>query len=95
MKKNRFIKSIIILFIPSLIIISGCTFFNKPATNIHLSKLFSDHMVLQRDHIVSVWGSADPGGIVTVASAGQQKTKAVSKDGNWQIDLQPMSAGGT
>ena len=94
MKKNRIIKSIIILFIPSLIIISGCTFINKPATNIRLSKLFSDHMVLQRDHIVPVWGNADPGGIVTVEIAGQQKTTEVSKDGNWQIDFQPMSAGG-
>ncbi|MEA3478169.1 MAG: sialate O-acetylesterase, partial [Bacteroidota bacterium] len=94
MKKNKFIKSIILLFIPSLIIITACTFLNNPATNIHLSHLFSDHMVLQRDHTVPVWGSADPGGIVTVEITGQQKTTEVSKDGNWQIDLQPMSAGG-
>ena len=94
MKRNRFIKSIIIVFIPSLIIISACTFFNKPASNIRLSKLFSDHMVLQRDHKVPVWGTADPGGMVTVEIAGQQRTTEVSKDGKWQIDLQPMSAGG-
>ena len=53
---------------------------------------FSDHMVLQRDKPVAVWGSADPNELVTVTFAGQiVKTKADAK-GDWRVNLKPMSA---
>ena len=42
--------------------------------DVRLPALFSDHMVLQRDVIVPVWGWAEPGEAVTVSIAGQTKT---------------------
>lgn len=36
------------------------------ATPLTLPKVFSDHMVLQRDRVVPVWGSAAPGEKITV-----------------------------
>ena len=49
-----------------------------------VSKVFGDHMVLQRDIDVPVWGWADPGEEATVEFAGQKKStkacKAVGRD---------------
>jgi sialate O-acetylesterase len=39
-----------------------------------LPAIFSDHMVLQRDAPISVWGWADAGAEITVGFAGQTKT---------------------
>lgn len=51
---------------------------------------FSDHMVLQREMPVPVWGKADPGEKVTVEFAGQKKAGVAGKDGRWRIDLAPL-----
>ncbi len=64
------------------------------AAAITLPKLFTDHMVLQRDAQVPVWGWAVPGELVSVQIDGQtMKTKA-DKQGNWQVKLNPHTAGG-
>jgi sialate O-acetylesterase len=56
------------------------------------AKIFSDHMVLQRDAAVPIWGKADAGAAVVVAFAGQSvKTKA-DKKGHWKLKLEPMKA---
>ena len=53
---------------------------------------FSDHMVLQRDKPVAVWGTAEPNECVAVTFAGQTvKTKADAK-GDWRVNLKPMPA---
>jgi sialate O-acetylesterase len=54
--------------------------------------IFGDHMVLQRDKPVPVWGTAEPGEEVTVAFAEQTKTATADQDGNWKVVLQPMKA---
>jgi len=41
-----------------------------PAAELQLAPVFSDHMVLQRDKPVKVWGWADAGATVTVVFAG-------------------------
>ena len=53
---------------------------------------FSDHMVLQRNMKLPVWGTADPGETVTVEFAGQQKSTQAAADGKWRIDLDPLPA---
>jgi sialate O-acetylesterase len=59
-----------------------------------LPHLFSDHMVLQRDADIRVWGWADPGEEISISLGGH--TKATSADGqrHWKIDLPAMPAGG-
>ena len=60
--------------------------------DVHCPSIFSDHMVLQRDRPVSVWGTADPGETITVAfGAGHARTSA-GPDGAWRVALPAMPA---
>lgn len=54
--------------------------------------IFGDHMILQRDRPVPVWGWASPGEEVTVAFAGQQATAVSRSDGRWEATLSPLDA---
>ncbi len=57
-----------------------------------LSSVFSDHMVLQRDQRVAIWGWGVAGDRVTVKFAGQEASIVVGKDGRWLVRLEPMKA---
>jgi sialate O-acetylesterase len=59
---------------------------------IKLAALFSDHMVLQRDIPVPVWGEATAGEKITVRFAGQAKSTKASAAGKWRVVLEPMAA---
>jgi sialate O-acetylesterase len=62
---------------------------------VKLPAIFGDHMVLQRDLSVPVWGSADPGETVTV-TVGTAKASAVAgKDGQWSVKLANLAASST
>ncbi len=65
---------------------------SKPA--ITLSTLFVDHMVLQRDIPVPVWGETAPNTRVSVSFAGQTVKTKSDKDGKWKATLEPLKAGG-
>lgn len=54
--------------------------------------IFCDHMVVQRDKTVPVWGLADPGEKVTVSFAGQSKSATAGKDGKWMVKLSRLAA---
>ncbi len=64
----------------------------SPAAEPKLAALFSDHMVLQRDRAVPVWGWADPGESVTVEFAGQTKSTVSDANGKWTVTLEAMPA---
>ena len=53
---------------------------------------FSDHMVLQREMKVPIWGTAGPGETVTVEFAGQRRSAQAGPDGKWRVTLEPMPA---
>ncbi|MEI6166361.1 MAG: sialate O-acetylesterase [bacterium] len=57
-----------------------------------LPRLFSDHMVLQRDLAAPVWGWADPGETITVTIEGKTCSAIADKDGRWQVKLAPLNA---
>jgi len=48
---------------------------------------FSDHMVLQREMVVPVWGEAVPGAEVEVGFAGQTKIATANEKGRWLVKL--------
>jgi sialate O-acetylesterase len=54
------------------------------------AKLFTDNMVLQRDSVVPIWGTADAGEEVTVGFAGQTKKTTAGPDGKWMVRLDPL-----
>ena len=59
-----------------------------------LPHLFSDHMVLQRDAELRIWGWADPAeSIEVVLDEASQKTVA-APDGRWSLSLPSHAAGG-
>ena len=62
--------------------------------DVRLPGIFSDHMVLQRDQAVPVWGWAQPGEEITVKMGVAKATTTTGKDGRWMVKLapQPMSA---
>ena len=62
--------------------------------NIKLASPFSDHMVLQRDKPVPVWGWAAPGEKVSVTFIKQNKSVTANQDGKWMLYLDKLSAGG-
>jgi sialate O-acetylesterase len=62
------------------------------AGDLKLAAVFSDHMVLQRDKPVPVWGWADPGEKITVEFGGQIQSAVADADGKWQVKLDPLEA---
>ena len=60
-----------------------------------LNAVFTDHMILQRDMPVPVYGTAEPGEKVTVAFAGKEKSVVADKDGNWSVKLDAMKVSTT
>ncbi len=59
-----------------------------------LPTVLSDHMVVQRDLPVHVWGTAVPGEQVTVTFRGETKSTTATKLGRWSVYLKPATAGG-
>ncbi len=60
------------------------------SADVKLPALFTDHMVLQRDAAVPVWGWAEPGEAVTVSIAGQTTSTKADSNGKWQVKLKPL-----
>jgi sialate O-acetylesterase len=56
--------------------------------------LFGNHMVLQQQRLVPVWGTADANEDVTVKIARQQKTVKADSSGRWMLYLDVLKAGG-
>ena len=63
------------------------------AADVRLPKLFTDNMMLQRDHPVRVWGWADAGEAVTATLAGKTATAKTDGKGLWSLELPAMKAG--
>jgi sialate O-acetylesterase len=59
---------------------------------IRAASVFSDHMVLQRDGKIPIWGSAEVGEEVVVQFAGQRKVARAGSDRKWRVDLDPIPA---
>ena len=57
-----------------------------------VAEVFSSHMVLQREKLVKVWGTADAGERVKVAFGKQTLDTTADADGQWQVMLKPMAA---
>lgn len=54
---------------------------------LRLPAIFSDHMVVQADRPVAVWGWAAPGEKVTVSILGESQTAETAANGRWAVTL--------
>jgi sialate O-acetylesterase len=62
---------------------------------LRVARVFSDHIVLQRERPAPVWGWAAPGEAVAVSFAGQTKRATVDAQGQWRVTLDPLPASAT
>jgi sialate O-acetylesterase len=62
--------------------------------DIQLPALIADHMVLQRDARVVLWGWADPGERVQIEFHGRVSEARTERNGHWSASVGPFSAGG-
>ncbi|MCC9135575.1 sialate O-acetylesterase [Pontibacter silvestris] len=69
---------------------------NSLLANIKLPALLADHMVLQQQADVALWGWADPGETVEVIGSWNNKKVKATADaqGNWQLKVSTSKAGG-
>lgn len=59
-----------------------------------LARLFSDHVVLQRQKTIPVWGWAAPNESVKVSLSNQSQSTKADASGKWIVRFSPMEAGG-
>ncbi|HEY4327726.1 MAG TPA: sialate O-acetylesterase [Mucilaginibacter sp.] len=71
----------------------ACFFFQANA-QLTASKLFADHMVMQRNQEVPVWGWSKKGAKITVNINGQTVSVKADAQGYWKAILKPMPEGG-
>jgi sialate O-acetylesterase len=64
------------------------------SAEVTLPKILANHMVVQRDLPVHVWGMATPGEDVSVSFRGETRTAKASQLGRWSVYLKPGAAGG-
>jgi len=57
-----------------------------------VASLFKDHMVLQRDVLIPVWGKGVSGEEIEVHFANEIKKTTVNSDGKWMVKLSPLKA---
>ena len=61
---------------------------------LRMARLFSDHVVLQRQQTIPVWGWAKPGETVKATLAGQTQQAKADASGKWLVRFAPLEAGG-
>jgi sialate O-acetylesterase len=72
-----------------LMSISGSMF-----AKVTVPKFFSDHMVLQRNAPITIYGWADAGKTIKIRFNNKDIVTKVNASGEWSIDLQAQKAGG-
>ena len=79
----------IFLIFTTIVLFAGTT-----RAEINLPSVIGDHMVLQRDMPVPIWGWSAPGQSVTIQFEAQKVTGQADDTGKWMVHLDPLAAGG-
>lgn len=91
-QRNNQSKDIMLKHIALLFFIS---FTSLSFSQTQLASFFSDHMVLQQQDQVSVWGKDTPKTVVKVTGSwGEEASVETDKNGQWKLKLQTPIAGG-
>ena len=53
--------------------------------------MFQDHMILQREKPVRIWGTCTPGQTITVSIQGQSVSAAADSEGRWNVATAPLA----
>lgn len=87
-KGNRFI-GLALAAVTSLWLVSALS------AEIKLPAVIGDHMVVQQDKPVAIWGWAGKNEQVTVRFDGQEKKAVAGADGAWRVAFDALKAGGS
>jgi len=86
-------RSLLLIYLAAFLFSLSCQ--QEKKIPLKLPTLFSDHMVLQQDHEVSIWGKYTPNNEVTIkGSWGDEATTKSDANGRWKIELPTPKAGG-
>ena len=98
MKKFNFVilfVSVILssyVFVDNSNVILASTLKPDARTTLELGSLFKNHMVLQREQSIPIWGKAAIGATITVKFANSEKSTVVDTNGKWRLDLNALKA---
>ena len=88
--KERTVKKPALIIAGTILTVASLILASNVRAEPSLDPMFSDHMVLQREMPVPIWGRADPGEKVTVSFRDQEKETTADKDGKWSVRLDPL-----
>ena len=77
--------------LPAITLVGGG---HSSALAVELAAVFSDHVVLQRERPVPLWGSGTPGERLTISFRDQRVQTDVDASGTWSARLSALTAGG-
>ena len=80
--------------VTAVFVVLAATAPEAEAATLRLARVFADHMVLQRDQPVRVWGWAEPGQRVSISIADFDVPALAGPNGRWETLLPPFEAGG-
>jgi len=75
-----------------LLVVLALSLAGAARADVRVCKIFGDHMVLQRDRPIPVFGTAESGEKVAVSFNGKTVSTTADSQGNWQVLLPAMSA---
>jgi sialate O-acetylesterase len=61
---------------------------------VRVPTLIGNHMVIQRDQPVHIWGNADPDESISIFFRGESANTKPDEYGRWSVYLPPVTAGG-
>ena len=70
--------------------------FTETSAKVKLPSILGNHMVLQQNTIINLWGSADPGRKVRITTSWNNAVYTVraNTDGDWNAKVRTSAAGG-
>jgi len=89
-KDGSMVKSVMRFF--SFVLLLHVHLITEASAELRMAGVFQDHMVLQREKPVSVWGWADPGTSISASFAGQSPTAKADDKGYWRVTFDALEA---
>ena len=79
-----------ILLVSWLFLLSVVLGLPEVKADVKMPLIFGNHMVLQQDANIAIWGWADAGEHIEITFAGQNVKTTANADGTWQVKLKPV-----
>lgn len=82
------------MLVVMLALAAGIVSAGQARAELKLPSIFGDHMVLQRNRRVPIWGHADANQAITVSVGSRRVTVRSDSEGRWMARIGPFPAGG-